>query len=40
MTGASGSCGARCWVNGTMVISWPSVTDPTDWDIGWRAPSA
>jgi hypothetical protein len=33
---ASGWCSYECWVNGARVVSWPAVTDPTDWDIAWR----
>jgi hypothetical protein len=36
MTASSGWCSSRCWVNGAGIISWPDVTDPTDWVIGWR----
>jgi hypothetical protein len=34
---SSGWCSYQCWVNGTTVISWPPVTDPTSWDIAWHA---
>jgi hypothetical protein len=36
MATTSGWCSYACWVNGAAVISWPPISDPTDWDIAWR----